>query len=342
MKTVVLIMAGGRGERFYPLSRLNHPKQFLCLGKDNESMIQKTVKRILPLVDIKDIYILTNERYKNEMEKHLPDLPKENIFLEPMMKNTAPAIEYGLLKIKDRYEDANVVVLPSDHLINDEKEFRNIIQKSVEFVSDKNAIVTIGISPSSANTNYGYIKLGKGEEIYKVDSFKEKPKLELAKQYLKEGNYVWNAGMFVFSLSSMLEAFKIYLPKQHKILTNDLNDFIKVDAISIDYGVMEKANNIHCIPGDFGWDDVGSFLALERICPMDKNKNVIENKDVVTIDTKQTIIKGTNKKLIATLGVSNLVIVETDDVILVADKDKVSDIKEVIKDLENKKLDKYI
>ena len=190
--------------------------------------------------------------------------------------------------------------------------------------------------------NYGYIKLGHGKNIYKVDSFTEKPGLNKAKEYLKEGNYVWNAGMFIFSLKVMDEAFKKYLPKQYELLSRDLKNFEKVEPISIDYGVMEKANNIYCIPGSFGWDDVGSYLALERIYPMDKNKNVIENKDVVTIDTKQTIIKGTNKKLIATLGVSNLVIVETDDVILVADKDKVSDIKEVIKDLENKKLDKYI
>ena len=340
MKTVVLIMAGGRGERFWPLSRIDHPKQFLCLTTDKESMIQKTVNRVLPLVDINDIYVLTNELYKDKVLEHLPNLPKENIVLEPVAKNTAPAIELGLEKVKEKYDDAAVIVLPSDHLIKDEKEFRNVLSKGVEFASKNKAIITIGITPNEPNTGYGYIKLGNGKDIYKVDSFKEKPSLEVAKSYLKEGGYVWNAGMFIFTIKTMDEAFKKYLPKQYEIISKDTSKFNEVESISIDYGIMEKADNIFSIPGDFGWDDVGSYLALERINPMDKDNNVIQNKDTVTLDTKGTIIKGTNKKLIATLGVSDLVIVETDDVILVADKNKTGDIKKLLEEVKKQNQEK--
>ena len=340
MKTVVLIMAGGRGERFWPLSRIANPKQFLSLQDDGESMIQKTVNRVLPLVDIEDVFILTNELYKEKVLEHLPLLSKENIVLEPVMRNTAPAIELGLEKVKEKYEDAAVIVLPSDHLINDENEFRNVLQKGVDFVSKNKAIITIGITPTEPNTGYGYIKLGKGESIYKVDGFKEKPQLEVAKQYLKDGGYVWNAGMFIFSIKTMDEAFQKYLPKQYEIISKDTSRFAEVESISIDYGVMEKADNIYCIPGDFGWDDVGSYLALERINPMDKNENVIQNKDTVTVDSKGNIIRGTNKKLIATVGVSDLVIVETDDVILVADKNKAGDIKKLLEEVKKQNPEK--
>lgn len=340
MKTVVLIMAGGRGERFWPLSRIDHPKQFLCLTGDKESMIQKTVNRVLPLVDIKDVYVLTNELYKDKVLEHLPNLPRENIVLEPVMRNTAPAIELGLEKVKEKYEDAAVIVLPSDHLIKDENEFRNIIQKGVEFAKENKAIITIGITPNEPNTGYGYIKLGNGKDIYKVDSFKEKPSLEVAKSYLEEGGYVWNAGMLIFTIKTMDEAFKKYLPKQYEIISKDTSRFNEVESISIDYGIMEKTDNIFSIPGDFGWDDVGSYLALERINPMDKDNNVIQNKDTVTLDTKGTIIKGTDKKLIATLGVSDLVIVETDDVILVADKNKTGDIKKLLEEVKKQNQEK--
>ena len=340
MKTVVLIMAGGRGERFWPLSRIANPKQFLSLKDDGESMIQKTVNRVLPLVDIKDVFVLTNELYKEKVLEHLPLLPKENIVLEPVMRNTAPAIELGLEKVKEKYEDAAVIVLPSDHLINDENEFRNVLQKGINFVGKNKAIITIGITPNEPNTGYGYIKLGKGESIYKVDGFKEKPQLEVAKQYLKDGGYVWNAGMFIFSIKTMDEAFQKYLPKQYEIISKDASRFAEVESISIDYGVMEKADNIYCIPGDFGWDDVGSYLALERINPMDKNENVIQNKDTVTVDSKGNIIRGTNKKLIATVGVSDLVIVETDDVILVADKNKAGDIKKLLEEVKKQNPEK--
>lgn len=342
MKTVALIMAGGRGERFYPASRINFPKQFLCLTGDGESMIQKTVNRLLPIIKIEDIFILTNEMYKDLVHHQLPNLPLENIVMEPCSRNTAPAIELGVEILKRKYDDARVIVLPSDHLIKDENEFRRILMLASDFADKNKAIVTVGITPTEPNTGYGYIKLAEGKDVYKVNRFVEKPDLETAKKYLKEGDYVWNAGMFIFNMKVMDEAFKKYLPKQYEILTKNLKDFPNVEKISIDYGVMEKADNIYVVPGNFGWDDVGSWLALERINKQDKNNNTLLNDDCVLIDSKNVTIKGTNKKLIATVGMDNVVIVETDDVIAVLNKDKVSDIKSVIKELENQNKKKYL
>lgn len=342
MKTVALIMAGGRGERFYPASRINYPKQFLCLTNDGESMIQKTVNRLLPIINIEDIFILTNEMYKNLVHNQLPSLPMENIVMEPCSKNTAPAIELGVEMLKRKYDDSRVIVLPSDHLIKDENEFRRILSTASEFAEKNKAIVTVGITPNEPNTGYGYIKLGNGKDIYKVNRFVEKPNLETAKKYLSEGGYVWNAGMFIFNMKDMDEAFKKYLPEQHKILTNNIKDFDKVESISVDYGIMEKADNIYVIPGDFGWDDVGSWLALERINKKDNKNNVLLNKDCILIDSENVTIKGTDKKLIATVGMKDVVIVETDDVIAVLSKEKVSDIKSVIQKLKEEKKDKYL
>lgn len=343
MKLTALIMAGGKGERFYPASRNKLPKQFLSLTSDHETMIQKTIKRISPLVNIKDTYILTNKMYKDLVHEQLPDLPIENIILEPVARNTAPAIELGIEKLKQKEEDAVVIVLPSDHLIKDENEFRNVISKGASFASSNDALITIGIKPTEPNTGYGYIHLGeKNEHLYKVDKFVEKPNLEKAKEYLNEGMYIWNAGMFIFTIKNIDKAFKTYMKNQYDILSNDISKFEYVESVSIDYGIMEKANNIYVIPGDFGWDDVGSWLALERINGTDANGNTILNKDVEIYQTKRTTIKGDNDKLIITLGVDNLIVVESDDVILVANKDKINDIKQVIADIKSKKLDKYI
>ena len=342
MKIVALIMAGGRGERFYPASRIKLPKQFLCLTNDKETMIQKTVKRISPIVDIKDTYILTNEMYKGLLMSQLNGLPEENIVLEPVSRNTAPAIELGVEKVKEKYDDAVVIVLPSDHLIKDEGEFRKILLKGCNFASRNDALITIGIKPTEPNTGYGYIHLGEKKEIYKVDKFVEKPNLEKAIEYLNEGKYVWNAGMFIFTIKNVDKAFQKYMPNQYEILSKDTARFSEVESISIDYGIMEKANNIYVLDGDFGWDDVGSWLALERINGADENGNTVLNNDTEVYETKNTTIKGNNDKLIITLGVDNLIVVESDNVILVASKDKISDIKKVISNLKEDKKEKYI
>ena len=342
MKTIALIMAGGKGERFYPASRNLLPKQFLSLGADNETMIQKTVNRIRDLVSPQDIFVLTNKNYLSLVKEQLKDVPTENIVLEPLSKNTAPAIELGVEIAKRKYDDAKVIVLPSDHIIKDEVEFRRILKVATQFVENKESILTIGIKPTEPNDGYGYIKISDDQEISKVAEFKEKPTLEVAKQYVESGNYLWNAGMFIFTIKSIDNAFKKYMSNQHMLLTESLDNFAKVESISIDYGIMEKADNVYCIKGDFAWDDVGSWNALKRINGEDENQNTILNDRTVLVNSTNVTIKGTNKKLITGVGLKDIVIVETDDVILVANKNELSDIKKLTAKIKEKQLDEYL
>lgn len=342
MKTIALIMAGGKGERFYPASRNLLPKQFLSLGADNETMIQKTVNRIRDLVSPQDIFVLTNKNYLSLVKEQLKDVPTENIVLEPLSKNTAPAIELGVEIAKRKYDDAKVIVLPSDHIIKDEVEFRRILKVATQFVENKESILTIGIKPTEPNDGYGYIKISDNQEISKVAEFKEKPTIEVAKQYVESGNYLWNAGMFIFTIKSIDNAFKKYMSNQHKLLTESLDNFPKVESISIDYGIMEKADNVYCIKGDFAWDDVGSWNALKRINGEDENQNTILNDKTVLVNSTNVTIKGTNKKLITGVGLKDIVIVETDDVILVANKNELSDIKKLTAKIKEKQLDEYL
>ena len=342
MKTIALIMAGGKGERFYPASRNLLPKQFLSLGADNETMIQKTVNRIRDLVSPQDIFVLTNKNYLSLVKEQLKDVPTENIVLEPLSKNTAPAIELGVEIAKRKYDDAKVIVLPSDHIIKDEVEFRRILKVATQFVENKESILTIGIKPTEPNDGYGYIKISDDQEISKVVEFKEKPTIEVAKQYVESGNYLWNAGMFIFTIKSIDNAFKKYMSNQHKLLTESLDNFAKVESISIDYGIMEKADNVYCIKGDFAWDDVGSWNALKRINGEDENQNTILNDKTVLVNSTNVTIKGTNKKLITGVGLKDIVIVETEDVILVANKNELSDIKKLTAKIKEKQLDEYL
>ena len=342
MKTIALIMAGGKGERFYPASRNLLPKQFLSLGADNETMIQKTVNRIRDLVSPQDIFVLTNKNYLSLVKEQLKDVPTENIVLEPLSKNTAPAIELGVEIAKRKYDDAKVIVLPSDHIIKDEVEFRRILKVATQFVENNESILTIGIKPTEPNDGYGYIKISDDQEISKVAEFKEKPTIEVAKQYVESGNYLWNAGMFIFTIKSIDNAFKKYMSNQHMLLTESLDNFPKVESISIDYGIMEKADNVYCIKGDFAWDDVGSWNALKRINGEDENQNTILNDKTVLVNSTNVTIKGTNKKLITGVGLKDIVIVETDDVILVANKNELSDIKKLTAKIKEKQLDEYL
>lgn len=342
MKTIALIMAGGKGERFYPASRNLLPKQFLSLGADNETMIQKTVNRIRDLVSPQDIFVLTNKNYLSLVKEQLKDVPTENIVLEPLSKNTAPAIELGVEIAKRKYDDAKVIVLPSDHIIKDEVEFRRILKVATQFVENKESILTIGIKPTEPNDGYGYIKISDNQEISKVAEFKEKPTIEVAKRYVESGNYLWNAGMFIFTIKSIDNAFKKYMSNQHMLLTESLDNFAKVESISIDYGIMEKADNVYCIKGDFAWDDVGSWNALKRINGEDENQNTILNDKTVLVNSTNVTIKGTNKKLITGVGLKDIVIVETDDVILVANKNELSDIKKLTAKIKEKQLDEYL
>lgn len=335
-----LIMAGGKGERFWPLSTEEKPKQFLNLiGK--ESMIQHTVKRLNGLIPLERIFIVTADIYKDLIKEHIPNIPNENIILEPEGKNTAPCIALSAFYIREKYENATIVVLPSDHLILDEDKFRNVIKKGEEFIEDNNdAIITIGIKPTRPDTGYGYIQtfsdeLNSGKfDIKSVKSFKEKPCLRDAEIYFKEKEYLWNSGMFIWKAANIISLTKKFLPDIYKIINDiDINNkedikekYKRVESISIDYGIMEKANNIYVIPSDFGWDDLGSWNSLSRYKDTDENNNVIDGR-VAMLSSHNNIIQ-TNKKTYL-LGIENLIIIETENEIMVANRDNISSIKEL-------------
>ena len=349
--TSVVIMAGGKGERFWPKSRINLPKQFLSLTDDGKSMIQHTVERVKNLVDIENIYVVTNEMYKNLVSEHIPDIPEANIIIEPAAKNTAPCIGLAAVHIAKKDINSKMIILPSDHLIKFNEIFIDTLKIALDVVEKGDNLATIGITPNYPETGYGYINFTKGESfkdstnIYEVLRFVEKPNLEKAKEYLTSGQYLWNSGMFVWKASTILKNFKEYLPEIYEGLQKigkSINtgkyeevlkkEFLNLPSESIDYGIMEKAKNIYVIPGNFGWDDVGSWLSLERINKTNQDGNVITG-NVISIKTKNTIIQGSDK-LIATIGLEDIVVVYTDDVTLICHKNNTQEVKEVINNLK--------
>ena len=340
-----LIMAGGKGERFWPLSTEDKPKQFLNLLGE-KTMIQLTVDRMKKLIPIERIFIITNEKYKELVKENIPDLPDNNIILEPEGRNTAPCIALSAFIIKQYFGDVTLAVLPSDHLVIDEEKFRATINAADEFI-DKNeeAIVTIGIRPKRPDTGYGYVKFNEITDkincydIRKVENFTEKPSLEKAQTYIKDGRYLWNSGIFVWKLSEICNLTKEFLPKTYDVVKeiavtyNSEYDEVKekykdVDPISVDYGIMEKAKYIYVIPSDFGWDDLGTWASLKRCDNKDENGNFVIGH-INTINSKSNIIN--TKKKTHLVGVNNLIVIETDNEIVIVNKDCEEQIKELRK-----------
>ena len=352
MKRTALIMAGGKGERFWPRSRVSLPKQFLSLTDDGKTMIQLTVERISPLVNIEDVYIATNKNYKELVKQQLPGIPEENILCEPVGRNTAPCIGLGAAHVAKKYDDATMIVLASDHLIKNNE----IFTQACEVAEKGENLVTIGITPNYPETGYGYIKYDQNTKegsAYAVEKFVEKPVLEVAKEYLADGHYLWNSGMFVWKVSTILNNFKKLLPESYAALmkikesvgTADeetvLNkEFMNLEAESVDYAIMEKADNIYIIPGNFGWDDIGSWLAVGRIKKTDDDNNVV-NGNVVTVNTKNCVIEGADK-LIATVGLRDMVVVDTKDATLISTKENAGEIKKVLAKLRETGKNQYL
>ena len=348
MKKAALIMAGGRGERFWPKSRKSTPKQFLSLTDDKRTMLQLTVDRILPIVGMEDIFIATNKDYRELVRQQLPELPPENILCEPVGKNTAPCIGLGAVHIAKKYGDADMIVLPSDHLITHNRIFLSTLETACKVAEAGNNLVTVGITPDSPETGYGYIKFQTDQSFagaFAVERFVEKPDLETAKEYLASEQYLWNSGMFIWKASAILENLKLHLPEihqgllkiqaamgtteEHQVLEQEFRDF---PSVSIDYGVMEKAEHIYILSGSFGWDDVGSWLAVRRLKTSNEFGNVLTG-NIVTVDTRNTIIQGGNK-LIAAVGLEDMVVVDTDDALLICEDSHVGDIRRVLESLK--------
>ena len=356
MKITALIMAGGRGERFWPKSRKSLPKQFLSLTGDGRTMIQLTVERILPLVDMEDIFIATNKDYKELVKKQLPTLPEENILCEPVGRNTAPCIGLGAMYIAKKYEDALMMVLPSDHLIKHNSMFVSTLREACRVAEENTNLVTIGITPDYPETGYGYIKFNPDRnigQVFEVDRFVEKPSLEVAKEYLATEEYLWNSGMFVWKTSSILKNMELFMKdiyeglarikesigtaEQEQVLEKEFTAF---RSESVDYGIMEKAENIYTIPGAFGWDDVGSWLAVERIRRSNELGNVVSG-NIITVNSKNCIIEG-SEKLIAVVGMEDIIVVDSEDATLICEKGATADIKKVLENLKICNRDEYI
>lgn len=339
-----LIMAGGKGERFWPLSTDENPKQFLNLLGD-KTMIQMTVDRIEKLIPIERIFIVTGRIYVDIVKKQLPDLPERNIIVEPVGRNTAPCIGLSAFIIEKYYKNSNIVVLPSDHLIENEEKFLDIIKSGDEFIFNKpEAIITIGMKPDRPETGYGYIEYSdkityiNENQIAEVKQFVEKPDLETAKYYVNKGTFLWNGGMFIWKTTNILKLTKQYLNKTYQILSEiaiaeeDFNDILEqkycqLDSISVDYGIMEKAENIYVMPSDFGWDDVGTWHSVERIREKDNNENVCTG-EIKLIDSRNNIIIGRDKPIIIA-GLDNIFVVESDELIFIASKQVIDNIKDI-------------
>ena len=342
-----LIMAGGKGTRFWPLSTEEKPKQFLNLIGE-ETMIQMTVNRIKPIIPIERVFVCTGEMYVDLVKEQLPELPEQNIIIEPEGRNTAPCIALSAFVIKKYYKDANMIVLPSDHLISDEDEFRNVIKNANEFVkANKEAIITLGMEPTRAETGYGYIRYGKDEKVInnhkviKVDAFVEKPNKEKAKAYIKEGNYLWNGGMFLWSADNILKQIEKYSNdtyealKDIEIVANEEiqelinNNYHKTESISIDYAVMEKSDSIYVVPSRFGWDDVGSWEALDRYREKDDKGNVLVGSAKV-VDSHGNLVISSSHDIVVE-GLRDIYVIENDGKILVGHKSNVANVKELKK-----------
>lgn len=353
-----VIMAGGLGTRFWPKSRIDNPKQFLKICEDI-TMIQATVRRISKIFLPEKIYIVTNSEFAPRIYDEIPELPKDNVLIEPFRRETAACVGLAAVKISKLDPNEVMVVLPSDHYIGDETEFTKTLETAIELASENNSLTTLGIKPTRPETGYGYIKIGErlsstnDKQIYLVKEFTEKPDFQLAREFYTRNDYFWNSGIFAWKASVILEQIASFLPHLHQGLmkikdamgTGEEEEVLKEEystfiPISIDYGIMEKASEVYVVLASFVWDDVGNWAALERVMKSDKDGNIVMGFHL-GYDTNECIISN-NDKFITTLGVDNLIIIETEDVILICNKGRAQEVKDLRELIKSKSLDKFL
>lgn len=354
----VVIMAGGIGSRFWPVSRTDKPKQFLDILNSGKTLIQWTYERFAEFIPAERILVVTHNLYRNLVQEQLPKLPPGNILCEPSRKNTAPCIAYGSYRILRQDPEANILFAPADHLVLDTPSFIRSCREALEFVSARDALVTLGIKPTRPDTGYGYIQYDTKkivDGVFRVKTFTEKPNFELAATFLKSGDFLWNAGIFAWNVQSIVRAFEKHLPEIHELFQPELTslntsqeaDVIEViysqcTNISIDYGVMEKADNVFVIPSDFGWSDLGTWVSAYENLPKDPKGNAIIGRNVVIIDASGNMIKAPHEKLVVLQGMNGFILIDTPDVLLVCRKDQEQQIKEFVAEVKRHKGDRFL
>ncbi len=345
-----IIMAGGVGSRFWPVSTTEFPKQFHDMLGAGQTLIQKTFSRLSKLVPTENILVLTNEKYNQIVLDQLPEIKAENVLLEPAMRNTAPCILYAALKIRKQNPDAVMVVAPSDHWIEDEAAFARDLQQCFDFCSHENALLTLGIQPTFPNTGFGYIEYDKNDTtaVKKVSQFREKPDYETAKKFLESGNFLWNGGIFIWSAKAVTEAFEKFQPQMNALFmqgyesynTPAESEFIgmhysSAENISIDYAIMENAQNVYVLPARFDWNDLGTWGSLHEKLDKDDSNNAVVNATVILENASNNIIRSEGTKLVILDGLNDYIIVDKDDVLLIYPKEKEQQIKGIVSRLNS-------
>jgi mannose-1-phosphate guanylyltransferase len=354
-----IIMAGGIGSRFWPISRTSHPKQFIDILGTGKTLIQNTYERFLKVCPKENIYVVTNENYTKLVKTQLPDMEDQQILTEPVMRNTAPCVAYGCFKIESLNPNAAIVVAPSDQQILDEDAFVTAIIKSLETATAHDCLVTLGIKPSRPDTGYGYIQYTDNtinEDFHKVKTFTEKPTLDIAKTFIQSGDFLWNAGIFVWSAKEILKAFDTFLPEMHEIFA-DARPVYNTDGekthihkayqqcvnISIDYGIMEKANNVYVLPSEFGWSDLGTWASIYDLADKDYVGNaVIPSEKVIMYDSSNCMVNVPGEKLVILKGLHDFIVVESNNTLMICPRSEEQNVKQVVADVKSKFGTKYI
>jgi mannose-1-phosphate guanylyltransferase len=356
-----VIMAGGIGARFWPMSHTSHPKQFIDILGTGETLIQQTYKRFVRIIDPGNIYIVTNELYRDLIKLQIPEMTDEQIICEPARRNTAPCIAYANYRIYKRDPDAKIVVAPSDHIILKEEIFLQNVTTALEAASENDWLLTLGIRPSRPDTGYGYIQFMEGSvyepdpHLKKVKTFTEKPNLELAVTFLKCGDFLWNSGIFVWSLKSIMKAFETFLPDVDILFKKGIDiyetpaekDFIAVTypickSISIDYGIMENASNVYVLAVDFGWSDLGTWGSLYENLEKDDNGNAIVGENILMYDSRNCIVNMPDEKVVVLQGLTDYIVVESENILLVCRKSDEQQIRQFVNDVRLNKGEKYV
>lgn len=354
----VAIMAGGVGSRFWPQSRIGYPKQFLDVLNTGKSLIRWTFERYAEFIPLENIFVVTSEEYVLIVEEQLPELSCENIVAEPSRKNTAPCVAYISFKLLQKDPEALLIVAPSDHIILNNENFRKASFEALNFVKSIESLVTLGIKPSHPNTGYGYIQHEGNAmvaDIYKVITFTEKPSLELAKDFLASGDFLWNSGIFVWHVRTVLKAFKKYQPEMFELFDsekenlNTANEKVAISRIyslctnvSIDFAIMEKANNVYVIPSSFGWSDLGTWNSAYDNIEKDCLGNAVAGENVMVIDSTKCMVAANTEKLLVLQGLDDFIVVDTPDVLLICQKQKEQSIKQYVAAVRTNRGDKYL